>query len=117
MILLILRFNINGRVLFSFIKISDMRTVSHKESKVLKIIADHPIPLCCSLYYYEVNITAKSQCGYVVINIHLNYKSIIFLFSLIIILLIFYRSLRVGFTFDEAEKAKYNRGFYLSHFE
>ncbi|KAM3177838.1 hypothetical protein ACTXT7_003727 [Hymenolepis weldensis] len=62
------------------LKIQDMRPLSHKELKVMKIVADQPIPLCCSLYYYEVNITAKSQCG----------------------------ALRVGFTFDDSEKAKYH---------
>ncbi|EUB63878.1 Ran-binding protein [Echinococcus granulosus] len=58
-----------------------MRTPSHKVPTVLKVVADHPIPLCCSLYYYEVSISAKSQCG----------------------------SLKVGFSFDESDKAKHQR--------
>nr|CDS25603.1 ran binding protein 9 [Hymenolepis microstoma] len=61
------------------LKIQDMRSLSPKDLKSMKIVSDQPIPLCCSLYYYEVNITAKSQCG----------------------------ALKVGFTFNDSEKAKY----------
>ncbi|KAM7542326.1 hypothetical protein Aperf_G00000014956 [Anoplocephala perfoliata] len=63
------------------LKLQDMRQPTQKEPKVMKLIADQPVPLCCSLYYYEVNITAKSQCG----------------------------ALRVGFAFDDSDKAKYHR--------
>ncbi|KAH9280104.1 Ran-binding protein 10 [Echinococcus granulosus] len=63
------------------LRLKDMRTPSHKVPTVLKVVADHPIPLCCSLYYYEVSISAKSQCG----------------------------SLKVGFSFDESDKAKHQR--------
>ncbi|CDS37428.1 ran binding protein 9 [Echinococcus multilocularis] len=63
------------------LRLKDMRSPSQKVPTVLKVVANHPIPLCCSLYYYEVSISAKSQCG----------------------------SLKVGFSFDESDKAKHQR--------
>uniref|UniRef100_A0A183STM0 B30.2/SPRY domain-containing protein n=1 Tax=Schistocephalus solidus TaxID=70667 RepID=A0A183STM0_SCHSO len=34
----------------------------------VSVLANRPIPLCCSLYYYEVTINAKSRSGYASIN-------------------------------------------------
>ncbi|VDD75288.1 unnamed protein product, partial [Mesocestoides corti] len=55
--------NFNYAKNYDLVFFSDVRPPSHKDPTVLRVVTDHPIPLCCSLYYYEVNVCAKSQCG------------------------------------------------------
>nr|VZI39330.1 unnamed protein product [Spirometra erinaceieuropaei] len=44
-------------------KITDSRTQSDETLSKVSILANRPIPLCCSLYYYEVTVNAKSRSG------------------------------------------------------
>ncbi|KAL7053383.1 hypothetical protein AAHC03_027175 [Spirometra sp. Aus1] len=44
-------------------KITDSRTQSDETLPTVSVLANRPIPLCCSLYYYEVTVNAKSRSG------------------------------------------------------